>query len=137
MNYQMKTVIGRPPNFEAIAAVIPAARRPNVYFTYGETVFMASTGMTLTPSLEAHEKMHCIRQQGDPETWWRRWLAEPEYRLAEELAGHQAEWMTIKMLGKSRNDRRFHLRQIAERLSGALYGNLVSFEDAKRLIEAQ
>lgn len=136
MNYQLKTVAGLPPNYEEICAVIPSLRgRQNVYFCWGDTIFMASAGMTLTPSLEAHEKMHCIRQQGDPATWWKRWLAEPDFRLAEEIAGHQAEWMTVKLQGISRADRRQHLRAIAERLSGALYGNLVTFDQAKRLIE--
>lgn len=132
----MRVIRERPPNWDAIIAVFPlVATRPGVIFAWGEVCF-APIGTVLTPSLEAHESVHGARQGADIEGWWTRYLAEPAFRLAEEIPAHAEEWRVLRPTLTDRTARRWHLRQVAERLSGRLYGNLLTFERAKRLIGA-
>ncbi len=135
-----------PPNFEAIAAKFDIRGKP-IYFAYGDTIFNPA-GVDLPPSIIAHEKVHLARQHGDPVAWWERYIASREFRLAEELPAHQAEyryWLdkpdSMKPIKGFRSMADYHLLYIAKRLSSPLYGGLQSPEggllglaEAKRMI---
>lgn len=131
----MNIVIGRPPNHDRIAAAFPLARFPGAIFCYGGTIYNPGGG-PVTPPLLAHERVHSYRQGGDPESWWDRYLADPAFRLAEELPAHQAEWLHFCREGHGRGERRRYLAQLAERLSSPLYGSLITKDRARSLIAA-
>lgn len=136
----MNIVSGTPPNFNAIAAVFPAARRKGTIFTYGETIYVNGVP-ELNPQLKAHEAVHMQRQRelGGPESWWGRYLEDPAFRLQEELLAHRAEYRTAKNLtpyDTNRNARASLLHFIAERLASPLYGAVVNVREAKRMILA-
>lgn len=66
-------------------------------------------------------------------------MTEPEFRLAEEIPAHQVEYRAFcenHTNGPGRNARRLALHHVAARLSSPLYGRLVSYEAARRLIKA-
>ncbi len=71
---------------------------------------------------------------GDITAWWDQYLGNKEFRFSEELVAHQEEWRVIRETVPSRQQRRQQLGYITSRLSGSLYGNLVSRIEAKRLI---
>lgn len=124
----MKIIAAYPPNYAEIKAAFGAVVcRPGVIFTYGKAIYCPSG--RVTPQLVAHEHVHSLRQGDDPEGWWRRYISDRAFRLAEEIPAHQAEYRAHGLL--SRNLRRFTLATIAKRLSSPLYGSLISFEDAK------
>jgi hypothetical protein len=50
----MNIIKAKPPNFERIAAVFPAARDKGVLFCYGTDLFNPD-GIRVTPYLIAHE----------------------------------------------------------------------------------
>jgi hypothetical protein len=130
----LRIASGRPPNFDAIAAVFQLATRSGTIFTYGDTVYV-SDGTELSPALKAHEAVHVDRQRSfGRDLWWERYLKDAEFRLAEELPAHRAEYQTFRSTCRDPNARSRALNAIAARLSGPLYGGLISLVEARRRI---
>jgi hypothetical protein len=73
------------------------------------------------PELLEHEAVHGFRQGNDPETWWKRYMAEDNFRLAEEVFAHVAEYQYL-IRGRDRVGRRRMLDYIVGRLCEPLYG---------------
>lgn len=133
----LRIVNETPPNYADLIAVFPFARRPGTYFTYGRAIFIPNPtfgpdGLTVSPWMQKHETVHADRQGRDPAGWWRRYVDDVEFRLAEELEAHRAEF--AHFASDNRSLRRRMLRHIAHRLSGPLYGNILTTHKAKRLI---
>lgn len=120
-----------PPNYAAVVAIFPFAKRRGTMFCYGRAIFIPNGG-SVSPALMAHETVHADRQGNDPAGWWARYLVEQQFRFDEELPAHIAEYRWFD--GCPRPERRIMLRQIAARLAGPLYGRLVTVHEAKRLI---
>lgn len=133
----MRVVVARPPLFAEIDAAFGVAGKP-VIFAWGDTIYNPQGG-PISVELQAHESVRGQRQGGAIEAWWRRYIAEPEFRLAEEIPAHQAEYREFcrnNVNGKARNGRRLVLHHIAARLASPLYGRLVSYDAARKLIKA-
>jgi hypothetical protein len=125
-----------PPNIEEIRAVLPAVSRSNI-FAYAGKIYSPS-GTDLPPWLIEHEKVHFQQQkQHGVNLWWKQFLADPLFRLEQEIPAHQREWQVWLQCGKrSRNQKRVTLKSLAKRLSAPMYGNMVSFTAAKLVIKA-
>jgi hypothetical protein len=129
-------VDGWPPNILAIAEALPEAREKGVIFTYGPTIY-APGGVKLDPPLLAHEQVHCDQQaHWGVDTWWASYIANPKFRLQEELAAHRAEYKVFCRSAADRNERSRYLAHIAYRLSGPLYAGLITQQRAQKLIKA-
>ncbi len=126
----MRVVQDYPPNYEAIEAAFHPPR--NAIFCYGDTIYSPHV-LPVPGPLVAHEYEHCKRQGKDVEGWWAAYIASAEFRLAEEIPAHQAEFRAYA--GAPRKRRRLVLKLLAKRLSGKLYGGLLSFERAKAVIK--
>ena len=136
----IKIVVGRPPNFDAILAAFPMAKTQGVIFTYGETIFNPG-GKEIAPWIIAHERVHTQQQGDDVEGWWRKYIDDPKFRFAQELEAHRVEWRTwlgarADFRPRSRVERRGMMAVIASRLAGPIYGRMVDFSTARRMIEA-
>ncbi len=132
---ETKIKVAYPPNYAAVLAVFPGAAKPGVIFTYGDVVYNPSN-IELIPSLAAHEHVHMEQQEKrGPELWWEWYLADKGFRLEQELPAHQAEYEQWCIDNSTRVERRLGLKFMAQRLSGPLYCNMVSFEVAKRMIK--
>lgn len=127
----LKIIHQPPPNYAEIVAVFPQAKARGVMFCYGRSIFVPDGG-SVSDALQAHETVHADRQGSDPAGWWARYLVDPQFRFDEELPAHIAEYRWFD--GKPLAERRFMLRQIAQRLAGALYGRMVTVHRAKQLI---
>lgn len=103
-------------------------RGRNIIFAYGDTIYNPSR-VEIPPQLIRHEEVHLMRQGGDPASWWDRYIAEPDFRLAEEIPAHAAEY-----LGCVAQYRERALDEIATKLSSALYGSLISVPAAREAI---
>jgi hypothetical protein len=130
----MKVVDGRPPNYDAILAVLPEAANPGVMFCYGDTVyFPGAAGRTLTRELDAHERVHAERQlayEGGPSAWWVKYLADAEFRYFEEALAHAEEYKTYCRRHINPVKRHQALERIAKRLASGLYAAGVTVEKA-------
>lgn len=129
----MTTVRGRPPNFADIVKVLPAAARPGTIFTYGSTIYF--DGHTDLPKpLLLHERIHMHQQEafpGGPAAWWSHYLTHPGWRFQQELEAHIVEYLEVIRGGANRHMRRSARKQIAQRLSGPLYGRYGSLAKAE------
>lgn len=133
----VEIVFTRPPHdlFEACDAQFKIRGRRGVIFTVGGIIYNPDR-IQIDAALLAHEEVHSARQiaSGDVYDWWDQYLSDKGFRFAEELVAHQEEWRVVRETVSSRQQRRRHLGFITARLSGSLYGNLVSRIEAKRLI---
>ena len=135
----MKIVHAYPPNIDQIDEVFKVRGTPGVVYTYGDTIYVPD-GSVVSPSLKSHEGVHYSRQTNDRgaiEAWWARYLTDAEFRLAEELPAHRAEFRTFCALHKDRTLQMRMLHAIADRLAGPLYGGLISASRARNLIHAR
>ena len=124
----------RPPNYEKIVAAFPDAAKPGVIFAYGGFIF-APGEVAVPPQLQAHERVHLLRQGADPDGWWDRYINETHFRLTEELLAHRAEWREFERRTWNPTARAIALQQIAAKLAAPLYGGLISVEEARRKIQ--
>lgn len=123
--------------FDEIDAIFNVKGKP-VIFTWGDTIYNPA-GIFITPELRAHEEVHFVRQTGDTpaiEAWWKRYLIDEEFRLAEELPAHRAEFQKFCQTHKDRNARNKFLTTIAARLAGPLYGGLLTLPQARTKISS-
>lgn len=138
----MRIIKAFPPNWPAIAAAFPQIKgKQGILYAYGDRIFNPSGGV-VAPWLVRHEEVHGLRQEAldDPDTscawpvggitkWWTRYIQNPSFRLNEEILAHRAEWQHYSGPYPDR-----YLGMMAERLSGPLYGNLISVEQAVKEI---
>lgn len=132
MSGQPRVLTTLPPNFKEINAAFNVRGKP-VIFAYGDTIHNPG-GIKLAPHLMAHEKVHLSRQDGAPAAWWRRYIADPEFRLAEEIPAHAAEYRHFRATIPAGARLADILQTIAHRLASPLYGSMVGIDEAKRLI---
>lgn len=121
-----------PPMFRQINQAFNVRGKP-VLYCFGGTIYNP-TGMTIPPQLRVHEAVHSEQQGDEPFGWWRRYIADKTFRLDQELPAHRAEWRWLDS-----DDSTFSqdaLDGIAARLSSKLYGSLIDYEEARRLIAA-
>lgn len=131
----MRVVRERPPIYDEIVAAFPDASGPGVIFAWGDTIFNPSA-TDIGRALMAHEAVHGQRQGADVRGWWRKYLADPQFRLDEEVPAHVAELRVIRSTLTTRHARKDALRAIAARLASPLYGGLISPRDAEKLLRA-
>lgn len=128
----MQIINARPP--DGIDEKLGVVGKP-VLFAYGAYIFNPKD-IDIPPELEVHESVHGERQGNDIAIWWERYIADPAFRLAEEIPAHAAEYVERCKTLESRTQRRWFLNQLAKRLSGPLYGRLISLEKAKAAIKS-
>ena len=126
-----------PPNYATLKKAFDLDPAAGVIFSYGELIFIPNQRTPLPPALVAHEAVHGERQMAHPRGvvgLWDDYVADPAFRLAEELPAHRAEYAWHR-LHEGRGGRERALTKIAARLSGPLYGRMIDFEKAKEMIE--
>ena len=129
-----RVVADWPPNIDEIREVLPVTA--NNIFAYDEVIYNPG-GSKLPPWLVEHEKVHFMQQAkypGGVKSWWNRFLLDPVWRLKQEIPAHQLEFHVYGQCGNPRNARRVYLKGMAKRLSAPIYGNIINFHEAKRLI---
>ncbi len=104
-----------------------------IIFVYGDTIH---TKYKMTQDLYDHEATH-VRQQEKigKEKWWDMYLAVPIFRLEQELEAYRAQYKTIKKEVKNREKVFKNLHRIAKDLSGPMYGNLLTYQEAMKKIK--
>jgi len=103
---------------------------------HGPTIYNPARIYPIPQPLIVHELLHISRQGSTVEQWWQKYIADPQFRLMEEIPAHVVEYGAwISTPGVARSQRRFILNQVAGRLSSDLYGGLITFAEAKRMIK--
>ncbi|MFL6827739.1 MAG: hypothetical protein ACJ8E2_14875 [Bradyrhizobium sp.] len=132
----MKIVNDWPPNFELIRKRFPIGR--HTIFTYGDSIYNPRN-TELDEHIVRHEAVHGQQQAdyaGGPAAWWDRYIADPAFRLEQELEAYRVQWEFIKTEVTDRNRRFQILNLLAGELSSPLYGSLISRAEAIQAIDA-
>jgi len=125
-----------PPIIDQIAAVFPEARGSTVVFSWGDTIYSPGSKI-LAPEILKHEEAHGKRQlEFGVEKWWEEYLKNYEFRLAEEVIGHRAEYRDLCRQSADRNRRNLYLINVSSKLASPLYGNMVTLKEAQKLIRS-
>lgn len=129
-----EVILTRPPNYDQIVAAFPAVKLiPGVIYSWGKSIYNPDN-TDLTAWLRAHENVHGQEQlKMGIEEWWDQYIKSVDFRFGQEVPAHHAEYKTYCSLVKSARDREGMLQMIAQRLAGSLYGEMVSFVEARRL----
>ena len=121
-----------PPNIGKIRqAGIPLQGRE--IFAWDGTIYNPSGG-PVSSALISHEKVHFKQQDGDPEAWWEKYLADVDFRLEQEIESHRAEYKEFCKGVRQRETRVRYLSEIALRLAGPLYGGKITHREAMKRI---
>ena len=127
----MKIIMDYPPNIEKIKAAFNIEGL-KVVFTYGDTIYNPHTD-AVSDHLMVHESTHARQQGDDPDAWWDKYIADPEFRKEQELEAYANQYLFMKKACTNRVLKDF-LYQIANDLSGQIYGNLMSLTEAESAI---
>lgn len=130
-------IAAHPPNIDAIDAVFHVKATSGVIYAYAPDIYFPP-GKQLPPWLMAHEEVH-IRQQNDmggPEPWWEKYLIDPQFRLDQELEAHRVEYSEYCKQYKSIWQRYTALDEMSKRLASAMYGGVITREEARMRIAA-
>ncbi len=118
-----------PPNYEEICKTLSPTSE--TVFTYGDTLHIPQNIdlNRLEDHLLVHEEVHS-KQQIDPVEWWNKYLADPEFRLEQELQSYGAQYAFIKQKNILAKWKKGFLERIAADLASPMYGNLLSQPEA-------
>ena len=130
----MKIVYDYPPNYDQITKVFKIADNENVIFTYGDTLYVPrGEGTHLDKPLIKHEETHARQQKVmGVDAWWERFLEDNIFRMSQEIEAYRNQYAAMGDLPLQ--ERQAYVTHIAKDLSGEIYGNLMTFEEAVKVI---
>lgn len=119
-----------PPNIDKIREIFNVS--PDTIFTYGNTLHNPTNGI-IDDALMVHEQTHATQQGDDPELWWSKYLHDQSFRFKQELEAYRNQYRKFKA-ENSRNEAFLLLNKIAKDFSGEMYGYIVDYHRARKLI---
>lgn len=123
-----------PPNIEKIKATFSAVENMVVLFTYGDVIYNPK-GVEIPYHIIIHEEVHERQQmESGPEKWWDSYLASAEFRQMQEVEAYAHQYAYVKRIYSNRIAKEL-LFELAEDLSGPMYGNLMPHLEAERVIQ--
>ena len=135
----MKQVLDTPPNYIAIFSVFGKSEieKHKPVFCYGDTIFNPFE-VTITEDVELHEMVHSKQQGALPGIWWYNYLNDASFRVVQEIEAYGSQYQFVKKLieveGGSRKLIDWKKEKMAEALSSALYGNILTYQQAESRI---
>jgi len=122
-----------PPNYAILKKKFSLKENDVIVFTYGSTIYNPS-GRELDDHIIIHEQVH-ERQQTEIgiEEWWDKFVKDPQFRLDQELEAYAVQYAYAKPLLNSKGKKIF-LNSIASFLSGSMYGNILTHQEAESKI---
>lgn len=130
----MQIIDAFPPNIDKIKEAFPT--RKNTVYTYGGAIFAPGMKDKITRDLAEHERVHIAQQGQDPEGWWDKYIADPDFRLSQELEAYRIQYRYYKSAVGGNKPKCFNFHKyLASDLSSPMYGNIIGMFDAMRAIE--
>lgn len=106
------------------------------YWTYGDILYNPG-GHAIPDYVAAHEERHMKQQseiEGGKDAWWKKYLADPRFRLEQEADAYGAEYRYFCKTRPDRNLRARFLHLKAQQLASPLYQVAVSQQQASDMI---
>ena len=132
---EVKVSKEKPPVWKAVCQAFQI-NPVTAIFTYGDTIYNPN-GVTLSAPLIEHERIHMAQQNHndkDAALWWGRFLREPEFRIDQEARAYARQYDVMCEKIKDRNLRARVRINLANSLSGPLYGGTITHIDALNII---
>lgn len=129
----MKISYNKPPHYWLLVKLFGFDWSRNVA-VFGDTLY--SKNHDLPDHLIIHEKTHTKQQKHSKiyaVWWWAKYILSPEFRFSQELEAYQAQWKYFQTFYHSSAHFSF-LHKITSDLASPLYGSIVSYSKAMRLI---
>jgi hypothetical protein len=121
----------KPKNWETLQALF-GVKWGDVIVAYYPEIHCA---IDIEEQKVHHEAVHLIQQKDmGVENWWAKYINDKAFRLEQEVQAYKAEIQWIKDNVATRNERRGRLNKIYDDLSSYIYGNLVTWEEAKLIL---
>lgn len=130
----MEIVYAKPPNYDMVAKAFNIEDMGGVIFTYGNKLYVpGGEKIHIDKPLMRHEETHARQQKKmGIDLWWEQFLGDRNFRLSQELEAYREQYRA--MAGLPLEARIGYLDHIAGDLSGKMYGNLMTKEEAKAVI---
>lgn len=90
----------------------------------------------MPPNVLVHEMIHVMQQRQVPseDDFLEHFINDPKFRLGCEVEAYNAEYAFLKHGFVSKDYLQEKLRDMCNILSGPLYGNIISYSEALKLI---
>jgi len=124
----------KPEIYNRLDKEFGISKNDGIIITYGQTVYCK---YDLPEHLKTHEKTHIIQQRHmGVEEWWNIYIANKSFRLNQELEAYrnQVKYLKEHTEEMTRNERKGWFKKIATDLSGHIYGNMISYDEAYKAI---
>lgn len=129
----MKIEKAYPPNYKDIIATFPFVKEhKGVIFTYGDTCYVPS-GAELPDHLIVHEETHTKQQGDNPAEWWKRYLADKDFRFEQEVEAYGNQYRFFSQKNGNSQKKKF-LFNIASDLASPIYELEISYSQAETAI---
>ncbi len=133
----------QPPLWRWIHEAFPEASLDKQIFAFGKRIYWANQVSNPLPLETIHHEFTHLKQQGfsfmGAVKWWRRYANDKVFRMDQEIEACQAAWKyanTALNAAKWSDGQKLtaYLNTMARNLSSEVYGNAITFEEAKRRI---
>lgn len=124
----------KPPVYDNCVAAFQI--NPRTIFTYGDTIYNPFK-LHLPEDLIEHEKVHMAQHNhndADAAIWWGKYLRDPKFRFEQEAEAYKRQWQVFQRLQSDRNAQTRFLEAIVGFLSGPVYANCATPEEARAAI---
>jgi len=127
---KLRFVKGKPFFWPLVRWRLNPPNPEKLVFPFGRTIYYE--GDDLDPSVAVHEWVHLKRQKFSypwAAWWWITYLLSPSFRYQEEAAAYRKQYEFI--LAQAPHRATEALEQLAGDLSGAMYGKMASYHQAR------
>lgn len=124
----MKIVYDLPPNWLRLCEAFPEAKQHRPFVSYAGTIYATHK---VTPDVYDHECIHDEQQSAiGLEAWWERYYSDPVFRYSQELPAYRQQIKTYSKTNRDKNAIARYRNAVAHILSGELYGNCATYQEA-------
>lgn len=103
-----------------------------IVICYGDTFYCKGQ---IPPPVFVHELEHVKQQEKiGKDLWWDLYLSNTSFRLTQETEAYRRQYQFVCDNILDKNQRFEFLYEMARILSSKMYGNMVDFSEAQRLI---
>jgi len=105
-----------------------------IIFTYNNEIFTYNG--EISEDLFVHESHHFFQQRKlGSDKWWEKYFKDAKFRLSQELECYRKQYQWIKKNITNREKANRYLVHYAQMLSDKMYGNIIEFNQALKLIK--
>lgn len=131
----MKIKYRKPEIYDTIKKYFDIRWEHGIVITYGDTVYHHPK-FSLPPEKIIHEQVHIDQQTAmGAKEWWDKYFVDPTFRLEQELEAYKREANFVRATIKDKNTVTRLIHEMCISLSGVIYGNVVTYSEAKELLK--